>query len=314
MADLIKKIRTDAGDLQIDYNALANLPQNMASQEYVNTSIASFSNPNLLINSDFRNPVNQRGLTEYATSPDWKYSIDRWKFIGALSVKPSNGVLTLTNSENTSWFMQAFERVLPEDSYTLTVKVRSVTGTCNIYFENSSGAQTKTAINNTGLITLSYNGPISAVTFEFIGEGSVLQLEWVKLEHGTVATPFVPKNYYEEMAICTKYYRAFKSVVGTVSVLDTTYAFLPIELGGMRTSPTVGYTEGTMKINVKGKDYVVSSITSNRNSTGGVVLLSLGITGLTSDCVGCAGIALMNNEGISDVSLYNKLTLDAEIY
>lgn len=26
MADLIKKIRTETGDLQIDYNALANLP------------------------------------------------------------------------------------------------------------------------------------------------------------------------------------------------------------------------------------------------------------------------------------------------
>ena len=38
MSQYIKKIRTDQGDLQIDYNALANLP--------------TISNPNLLINSD----------------------------------------------------------------------------------------------------------------------------------------------------------------------------------------------------------------------------------------------------------------------
>jgi len=51
MSQLVKKIRTSAGDCQIDYNALANLP--------------AIGNPNLLINSDFRNPINQRGITKY---------------------------------------------------------------------------------------------------------------------------------------------------------------------------------------------------------------------------------------------------------
>lgn len=55
MADLIKKIRTEQGDLQIDYSALANLPS---------------INNNLLINSDFRNPVNQRGETTYTEGLD----------------------------------------------------------------------------------------------------------------------------------------------------------------------------------------------------------------------------------------------------
>ena len=56
MADYITKIRTDKGDLPIDYNALANLP--------------TISNPNLLINADFRNPVNQRGKTVYEEATD----------------------------------------------------------------------------------------------------------------------------------------------------------------------------------------------------------------------------------------------------
>jgi hypothetical protein len=210
--------------------------------------------------------------------------------------------------------MQEFEKELPTDNYTLSVKVSSVSGTCDMKFENSSGVQVEKVIDGTGITTLSFNVVVGAVSFELDGDGSQLTIEWIKLEQGTIATPFVPRLYGEELAVCTKYYRTFKSVIGTVSVLDTSYAFLPIEIGGMRTSPTVGYTEGTMKINVKGTDYTVSSITSNRNSTGGVVLLSLGVTGLTSDCVGCAGVALMSNDGISDVSLYNKLTLDAEIY
>ena len=62
MAKLITKIRTNEGDLPIDYNALANLP--------------TISNPNLLINADFRNPVNQRGKTVYEEATE-RYGIDR---------------------------------------------------------------------------------------------------------------------------------------------------------------------------------------------------------------------------------------------
>ena len=42
MSQYVTKIKTSDGDLQIDYNALANLPE-------LNTM---FSNPNLLINGD----------------------------------------------------------------------------------------------------------------------------------------------------------------------------------------------------------------------------------------------------------------------
>lgn len=59
MPEYINKIRTASGDLPINYEALANLP--------------TISNPNLLINSDFRNPINQRGSTTLTTNnSDWK--------------------------------------------------------------------------------------------------------------------------------------------------------------------------------------------------------------------------------------------------
>jgi hypothetical protein len=61
MPEYVTKIRTSQGDLPVDYNSLANLPE-------LNTM---FSNPNLLINSDFRNPVNQRGATTYQEASDW---------------------------------------------------------------------------------------------------------------------------------------------------------------------------------------------------------------------------------------------------
>ena len=225
MAEFITKIRTDEGDKQIDYNALANLPttdttlsvsgkaadaqavgealDTMATKEQV----SSLSNPNLLINSDFRNPINQRSQSQYSSAPEWTYSIDRWKFIGDLTVKLESGYLALTNNENTSWFMQEFEYEMPKGNYIVTAKVLNVTGTCNMYFENSSGASTKKTINNTGLVTLSVNQSINAITFELQGVNSKLQLEWVKVEAGTISTLFIPRIYGEEVALCRRFYQ-----------------------------------------------------------------------------------------------------------
>ena len=121
MANLVKKIRTDAGDLQIDYKTLANLPdlKNM------------FSNPNLLINSDFRNPVNQRGKTSYTgAGSDIYYTIDRWGVINGLIVTVQDDSLKLQVGSNDAYsgkLKQVFENALPSDFYTLSVKVKSNT-------------------------------------------------------------------------------------------------------------------------------------------------------------------------------------------
>ena len=350
MAEFITAISTDQGIKKIDYNALANLPTTdttltlsgqaadaLAVGEAINTistnvqntmatkeQVSSLSNPNLLINSDFRNPINQRGLTTYTGSAKNVYAIDRW-YLNATdsgrTLEVLDGYIKYTNPNATyqGFLLQRFDVALPEDYYTITVNVKSVSGDVwvgDLLEDGSGGTIWGNSVSfklQAGINTFTVHSACLGVYLQASIESNI-ELYWIKLELGKLSTPFVPKSYYEEMLLCTKYYRTFIGVIGSVSVLDSTYAFLPIEIGGMRTSPIVGYTDGTMKINIKGTDYVVSSITSNKNSTGGVVLLSLGVTGLTSDCVGCAGVALMNNEGISDISLYNKLTLDAEIY
>ena len=52
----------------------------VAEQEQLNETVSQLTNPNLLINSDFRNPINQRGSTTYEISNFWKniYTVDRW--------------------------------------------------------------------------------------------------------------------------------------------------------------------------------------------------------------------------------------------
>lgn len=239
MANLVKKIRTSSGDLQIDYNALANLPQNMASEDYVNTKTASLSNPNLLINSDFRNPVNQRGQTTYEESGTWVYSIDRWKYFNQMTVQVLTGAVKFaSHGSGQSWFMQEFEKELPSDTYTLSVKVSSVSGTCDMKFENSSGVVSEKVIDKTGVTSLTYTGSVNAVTFELDGNGSQLTIEWVKLEQGAIATPFVSRLFEEELLMCRRYYRKYWTAMLFPQFYSNQYCGFLFDTP-MRADPTV---------------------------------------------------------------------------
>ena len=84
------------------------------------------SNPNLLINPDFR--VNQRGQNEYSTG----YTVDRWYSPGKCSAAPISGGVKLTStvtaSSTTHAFWQNFEFPLPPGKYTLSLKAADVTG------------------------------------------------------------------------------------------------------------------------------------------------------------------------------------------
>ena len=190
MANLVKKIKTASGDAQIDYNALANLP--------------TISNPNLLINSDFRKPVNQRGNTSYTgTGANIRYTIDRWGVVNGPVVTVQDGSLKIQVSSNDTYtgrFKQIFEHDLPIDFYTLSVKVKS--NTHNVEIGNFG----KINAGFTGIYShTSIERSLSSIEF-VIGKGASIEIEWIKLERGTTATPLSPRSYAEELALCQRYY------------------------------------------------------------------------------------------------------------
>lgn len=229
MPEYVTKIRTSQGDLPVDYNSLANLPE-------LNTML---SNPNLLINSDFRNPVNQRGATTYQEASDWTYGIDRWKYFNQMTVEVLTGAVKfVSHGTGQSWFMQEFEKELPTDNYTLSVKVSSVSGTCDMKFENSSGVQVEKVIDGTGITTLSFNGAVGAVSFELDGDGSQLTIEWIKLEQGAIATPFVSRSREEELLICRRYYRKYWTSMVFPQFYESQYYGFVFD-APMRVDPTV---------------------------------------------------------------------------
>ena len=228
MASLIKKIRTSSGDLQIDYNALANLPA-------LNTM---FSNPNLLINSDFRNPVNQRGQTNYNVTT-WEYTIDRWRGKNVNVVVNENSITITNTSGEDGNFQQPFESTLPSNSYIVSAKILSVTGSVYLYHRSggtvlSTGINTRTFDSSTGLGNMQL----------FLSSGSSIEIEWIKLEQGSTATPYTPRLHAEELMLCQRYLRRFRRIPIYATASNNLTYMLPLQFGiPLRAEPTTEVSE-----------------------------------------------------------------------
>ena len=202
------------------------------------------SNPNLLINPDFR--VNQRGQAEYTSG----CTVDRWYSPGKCSAAPISGGVKLTStvtaSSTTHAFWQDFEFPLPPGKYTLSLKAADVTGVWAARIRTVTAAgdyvdSYYTLALREGVNKVSVDLPdgeyISAVSIGFnkgTEAGNSLKLAWAKLESGSLATPFVPPDPATELAKCQRYYQ-----------MRTTNDIDPLDLRpSMRTITDIKAVEG----------------------------------------------------------------------
>lgn len=242
----------------------AGLKKGLLSQlaNYLGTK---FSNPNLLINPDFR--INQRGKTIYNTEPKCIYTVDRWSIympVGG-SVKPnSDGTITVTNNSNDQgWFFQTLES--KTENVVFTANVISVSGIVNIYADDAG----KT-IANTGITSLQSE---TAKKCGFVlTANSSITLKWVKLEQGSVATSFVAPNPADELIKCQRYYfNRYYFYVFYSGSASFTYIFSDT-IPSMRIKPTVnfantsnsGLTRAVVSVDTTAKDItlLIQAVTS----------------------------------------------------
>jgi hypothetical protein len=292
MSQLVKKIRTESGDLQIDYNALANLP----------------GNPNLLINSDFRNPINQRGKTSYKNDKDWSwcYGIDRWACNASLNsceVTVNDASITIANNGNSEMhFRQLFEQAYDNGTYTATINVIAVTGNVVVHFDG--GAKSRTLTVGKNVITLNatpehFNLLISA--------GASIELVWIKLEVGSVSTPFVPRIYGEEVYLCKRFCQTVNLHwrTGVVNSAGTIISFVADVL--LRTlpsgSPLVTLYEVPTRIRTTSSNSIDTTLTlENVQLSNGMIVLNIA----SSTKLDARSVAVPIDEF--------KFLIDAEIY
>ena len=203
----------------------------------------NYSNPNLLINPDFR--INQRGQAEYTSG----YTVDRWYSPGKCSAAPISGGVKLTStvtaSSTTHAFWQDFEFPLRPGKYTLSLKAADVTGVwaarirtvtaAGDYVDSYYTPRLQAGINSV-TVDLSDSEYISAVSVSLnkgTQIGDSLTIEWMKLENGS-ATLFVHPDYAAELAKCQRFYQ-----VRTTNDID------PLDLRpSMRTITDIKAVEG----------------------------------------------------------------------
>ena len=194
----------------------------------------AFSNPNLLINSDFRNVINQRGQTNYTGSGN-PYTIDRWRSFSSY-VEIVDGGIKISNetTQAETYFAQTFEQNI-SGKYTVTVSVKEKSEhSVAVYCNGTSYNYLHQGVNTFLLEGQNlYNLAFAIVT------GGYIVIEYIKLEQGSIATPFVPRNYGEELLICQRYFQVFiKQPIYTVSTNSTSYFGMHYNIP-MRTNPTM---------------------------------------------------------------------------
>ena len=189
-----------------------------------------FSNPNLLLNSNFR--VDQRGRGTYTNNTTKStYTLDRWMSINAEVVYNIDGTVTITSlatTDTSSWFKQILEHTI-NDTCTLSCNITAVTGNAYLYNQRNG----KKIVKGLNTVTLSY---LKEASIE-LKQGASITIEWIKLEKGSKATAYVAPNYANELQRCMMYY----NVVNTpLNGYFTTQMYIGCEaLANMRTKPTI---------------------------------------------------------------------------
>lgn len=279
------------------------------------------SNPNLLTNPDFR--VNQRVQSNYSSG----YSVDGWFIEGnKCTVTPgADGVLiksAIKLDSNTHIFWQKAENPLKPGKYTLSLNVSEVSGvwSARIRTVNAEGSYVDsyyTPVLHVGVNKVSvemhegeYISAVSVGCNKGTEVGDSVKLAWVKLESGSLATPFVPPDPATELLKCQRYFTIYKHQnatsntdkcsigVGYALTGSIVYAVLPIAAMRSGVAATVSYS-GLSLIN--GTDTVVDfSSATALEQTDSTVQVAFTVSGQTPGTV--YRLRLMNSDAYLAVS------------
>ena len=230
------------------------------------TGLPGGSNPNLLINGDFR--VNQRGLTIYESQTNANiYSLDHWQIgtntIG-VTVATKSGeatnygggiILSCTSDIPSSYnilrqYIEDYE-ILQGKTLTLSCYVSNLSGSLNLRIFGTNLIDSQALQSGLNIMSITIPSDITRLYFSIscLGVESSATIEWIKLETGSTATPFSPRPYAEELALCQRYYQIRSNsytiqpnaidrpipmrvdgTIGTITINETTYNYVDAEI------------------------------------------------------------------------------------
>lgn len=234
---------------------------------------SSIPNPNLADNTNFLDPVNQRGFTSMdgPAGSVYPYTIDRWYFSDRFgSVELTDKGLKITSTGDGLGLMQKVETD-SDAIYTLSAKI-------NGEIESISGNPSEGEISseNHRLYIGPWSGDAGIVV---IGLGSsavigdAVTVEWVKLEKSPFPTVFQPKDFGAELAECLRYCRLYRLDWQMNIGAGTT--LVPLAFSPMRSIPTASFQGTPYAFNCEQTGFSLSQF-------GGAVNLNVSAAGITA--------------------------------
>ena len=212
-------------------------------------------NNNILINSNFTNPVNQRAMPSYPTEQHTKYTIDRWCIDNTdMGVTVNSDYITVTSSvDKQRIFAQhlEFPNKYVGKTITASIKYRLNSGTAALCVQPNSGSSKSEWFKSDGAWhTASVTVPITATYLTRIrimvwsNQAFNVDIEWIKAEIGETATPYVPRLYGEELCLCQRFYQVLYPRDSVLYMLNSnTMIFAKSIPVRMQTQPTCILTE-----------------------------------------------------------------------
>lgn len=254
--------------------------------EDTDEKVATLSNPNLLINGGFA--VWQRGESFTFARTGYGgggYAADRWRVWANADGTGGNIVVTKAadgmhvESDGAAFMAYRFEA---EDLARLNGKSLTLS-----YSKN--GVVTSQALSLSG----------NVFSIPLLSSAGTVTLNWVKLEIGEEATPYVPKGYGEELLACMRYYQVTGAAFCAGYITAQTASFTYTMPTPMRTTPTIGGETGDVTIRpVSGEPiYEQTATVASSQSSGKSLYLQAPAAGVSVANLPCvaqipAGITL----------------------
>lgn len=230
---------TMTGPIDMNGQALKGLKTPVHSSEastkgYTDLAVKRAVVRNLLDNSDFRNPVNQRGQTSYTATG---YTIDRWRtYSEDETVEIQNGYISKTGN-----LLQYVSGLDPDKTYTAVVCLADGTiATGNGILSSGLGSWSDK-------FYAAYDTSTGLLSFRLTS--NTVDVAWAALYEGEFAAEtlpeYQPKGYGAELAECLRYF--YRNWNGPMSPFTMASLYCPINARTtsvmfpvpMRVTPTV---------------------------------------------------------------------------
>lgn len=226
---------------KLDKTQLATAEENGVMSSADKRKLDALDGANLLINGGFA--VWQRGTsftvprTGYSAG---QYTADRWRVWA--NEDSTGGNITVTRVDD-GMHIEA-----------------DGAGFATYRFEE---AEVKKLSGKTVMLSQSVDGVVSSTVRSFPTTGILNvtlpasgTLNWIKLELGEQATPYVPKGYGEELLACMRYYQKTGTVFcpGYITVGGAGFTYMPPV--PMRTVPTIGGNVNDMTVRPVDSDVI----------------------------------------------------------